>query len=280
LGQYQERLLIERLQHKTKPVLEWLEQTHNHWEETFWRLLAKNFGIIVNAPAFESMACNTPVTLLAKNKHSQVKIESLLMGQCSLLNDLFTDDYPQLLQQEYRLLKVKYNLTQSQVKILFLRMRPVSFPTIRLSQLAALVFRSQHLFSKIVETDDLNSIKEMFAVSANDYWLYHYKFDEPSKFMEKNLGADMIDNIIINTVIPVLFAYGMVKNEMIYKERALRWMAEIPAEKNSIVTGFKNVGIKTKNAAGSQALIQLKNNYCRHKRCLECTVGNSLLKKA
>lgn len=276
---FRERLLVERMQQKTQPVLEWQRQTLGHWEETFWRMLARNFGITVNAEAFESMACNTSAGLLARNKHSHVKIESLLMGQCGLLNDLFTDQYPQMLQQEYRLMKTKYGLTPSPVRVLFLRMRPGSFPTIRLSQLAALVYRSQHLFSKILDTDNLDTVMDLFRVQANDYWLNHYKFDEPSKYNEKQLGEDMLHNIIINTVAPVLFAYGIEKNEIRYKDRALEWIAALPAEKNTITAGFQKLDVKVKNAAGSQALIQLKNNYCRHKRCLECAVGVHLLKK-
>jgi hypothetical protein len=280
LTHWKERLLTERLLQKAAPVLEGIQQTGGHWEEIFWRTLARNFGIIVNATAFEEMAVLTPLNLLAKNKHAQVKIESLLMGQSGLLEDLFQDEYPRMLQQEYRLMSMKYQLRQSPVKPLFLRMRPLAFPTIRLSQLATLVYQSSHLLSAILEKDKIEDVKDLFRVPANDYWLYHYRFDNAATFKEKILGEDMVNNIITNTIIPVLFAYGQQKNEPKYKQRALNWLLQMPAEVNSIIRAFSRLGVKVNDAAGSQALIQLKNQYCRTRRCLECAVGAALLKNA
>jgi hypothetical protein len=157
-------------------------------------------------------------------------------------------------------------------------MRPGNFPTIRLAQLAMLVFDSAHLFSKIKEAVSVHEIKKWFGVMANDYWHYHYRFDEPSSFRKKKLGASMTDNIIINTITPVLFAYGQYHNEEKYKQKAVRWLEETAAENNSITKGFRQLDIGNKNAFDSQALIELKNEYCDKKRCLDCAVGNSILK--
>jgi hypothetical protein len=276
---WKERLLGERLLQKAAPILAAVEASGGNWEEIFWQTLARNFGVIVNAVAFEEMAKATPLLLLAKNKHSLVKIESLLMGQSGLLEDLFSDDYARMLQQEYRFLAAKYQLKHSVVKPLFLRMRPMSFPTIRLSQLAGLIFQSNHLLSTLLEQKDLEAAKQLFRVSASDYWLYHYRFDQYSPMKEKNLGEEMVNNIITNTIIPVLFAYGEQKGKNSYKDRAINWLMQMPAEVNSITRAFARLGIKTGDAAGSQALIQLKNQYCRTRRCLECAVGAALLKK-
>ena len=135
------------------------------------------------------------------------------MGQANLLEKKFREDYPVMLRREYGFYKTKYNLKQHSYNPFFLRMRPGNFPTIRLAQLAMLIHQSEHLFSKIKETDSLKDVKKWLDVTANDYWHYHYRFDEPSSFKKKSIGSDMIHNIIINTIVPVLFAYGLCQKE-------------------------------------------------------------------
>jgi hypothetical protein len=275
---WKERLLAERLLRKSTIVEKYLQQNNHHWEETFWWMLARNFGIKVNADAFEAMARSIPLTVLAKQKNQLHQIEALLMGQAGLLNEKCTEDYPVLLKREYHFQQQKYQLKQIAEPVHFLRMRPGNFPTIRLAQLAMLVHGSSHLFSKIKEAGSLKDVKNWFAVTANDYWHYHYRFDETTSFKEKNLGDSMIDNIVINTIVPVLFAYGAYHKEQLYKDKALQWLEQTSAESNTITKGFQQLGIDNKNAFDSQALIELKNEYCAAKRCLECAVGNVILK--
>ncbi len=275
---WKERLLVERLEQKSTIVFKYLLQNNNHWEETFWWMIAKNFGIKVNSEAFEKIAQSIPINVLAKHKNQIHQIEALLFGQAGLLEKDFEEDYPTMLQREYQFYKSKYNLQNANAVLFFLRMRPANFPTVRLAQLAMLVVESVHLFSKIKEIDELENVKKLLNVTANDYWHYHYTFNEPSAYKIKNLGSQMINNIIINTIIPILFAYGYYHKQPIYKDKALKWLSELSPEKNSIITGFSSIKIKTKNAFDSQALLQLKNEYCTKKRCLECAVGNKLLK--
>jgi hypothetical protein len=275
---WKDRLLAERLMRKAKSVELFLQQNNYHWEETFWWLLAKNFGMKVNAEAFEAMARSIPVNILAKHKRQIQQLEALLLGQAGLLNDKFSEDYPKLLQREYKFLKEKYRLKPIHQPVHFLRMRPGNFPTIRLAQLAALITGSAHLFSKIKDAKTVKEIKQWFDITANDYWHYHYRFGETSSFKKKTLGVAMTENIIINTVAPVLFAYGSYHDEQKYKDKALRWLEQTAAESNSITKGFQKLGIENKNAFDSQALIELKNEYCNKKRCLECSVGNAILK--
>jgi Protein of unknown function (DUF2851) len=276
---WKERLLVERLQNKSAIVFDYLKQNNNHWEETFWWMIAKNFGIKVNSSAFEKIAQSIPINILAKSKNQIHQIESLLLGQAGLLQVEFAEDYPKLLQREYHFYKTKYKLQPPETPLFFLRMRPANFPTVRLAQLAMLVHTSLHLFAKIKESASLKEIKALLNVTANDYWHYHYILDEPTAFKKKNLGIQMIDNILINTVVPILFAYGKYHKENSYKDKALQWLLEITAEKNIITKGFTTLGIENKNAFDSQALIQLKNGYCSKKYCLDCAVGNALLKK-
>lgn len=276
---WQERLLIERLQQKTAHVNELLARNKNNWEETFWQLIARSFGVKVNSDAFEAMAQETSNALLAKNKLSLLKIEALLMGQASLLEDEFEDAYAVMLQKEYKYLRSKYKLQPAAIHANFLRMRPAGFPTIRLSQLALLIYNSTHLFSKVLECDTYTQCMDFLQVQANDYWNYKYKFDDTvHEYSEKKLGKDMQHLIIVNTIVPALFAYGEYKNDETIKKKAMLWLEQIPAEKNNITKGFSALDIKAKTAFEAQALIQLKNNYCNSKKCLQCAVGVSLLK--
>lgn len=275
---WKERLLAERLIRKSGLAETYLQQSNFHWEEIFWWLLARNFGIKVNADAFEAIARSVTVNILSKHRSQLIQVEALLFGQAGLLGYKYTEDYPKLLWREYLFLKKKCKLKPVHQPIYFLRMRPGNFPTIRLAQLAALISDSSHLFSKIKEANSVEQVKQCFDVTANDYWHYHYRFDEPSAFKKKTLGTSMINNIIINTIAPVLFAYGNYHDENKYKEKALKWLEETDAESNSITKGFEKLGIENKNAFDSQALIELKNEYCNEKRCLECGVGNAILK--
>ena len=275
---WKERLLIERLEQKSTIVNEYLSKNNYHWEETFWWMIAKNFGIKVNSEAFEKIAQSIPITVLAKHKNQLHQIEALLFGQAGLLDKDFEEDYPILLRKEYQFYKSKYNLQSTNANLFFLRMRPANFPTVRLAQLAMLIVHSVHLFSKIKEIEEVENVKKLLNVTANDYWHYHYNFDELSTYKIKNVGVQMINNLIINTVIPILFAYGHYTKEHQFKDKALLWLSQLAAEKNSRINGFLALQITIKNAFDSQALLQLKNEYCSKKRCLECAVGNKLLK--
>jgi len=274
-----ERLLAERLQRKSDYILQLLNACNSHWEETCWQLLARNFGMHVNAEAFESIARSLPISLLAKHKNQVIVLEALLLGQAGLLEESFTDDYAQLLQREYRFLQHKYALVKPAVTVYFLRMRPAAFPSIRLAQLAMLVHRSTHFFAVIKEATSLNEIIKLLNITANDYWHYHYRPGVISDYKIKNLGSSMLNNIVINTVAPVLFCYGLYHKEQKLIDKALQWLSETAAEKNSIVNGWQQLGIAGKDAYQSQALIELKTQYCDKRRCLDCAVGNALLKK-
>jgi hypothetical protein len=277
---WKERLLAERLIRKSAIVKTYLDENNHHWEETFWWLLARNFGVKINADAFEAMARSIPVNILAKHKNQIHQLEALLMGQSNLLNEKFNENYPIMLQKEFKFYKSKYKLKQNNYSPFFLRMRPGNFPTIRLAQLAMLIHQSEHLFSKIKESNSVKDVMKWLDVTANDYWHYHYRFDEQSSFKKKNLGTGMVDNILINTVCTVLFAFGHFNKEQKFKDKAVQWLEEITAESNSITKGFEQTGLKNKNAHDSQALIELKNEYCSKKRCLDCAVGNALLKSS
>ncbi|WP_300600406.1 DUF2851 family protein [Niabella sp.] len=279
LNVWKSRLVAERLIRKGAVIEDYLKANHQHWEESFWWLLAKNFGLPVNADAFEAIAKSLPVTLLAKHKQRIQQLEALLLGQAGLLNDHFEDPYPVMLQREYRFLRKKYNLLPVAHPVHFLRMRPGSFPTVRLAQLAAVIAASAHLFSKIIREDVLDTVREWFKVDANDFWHYHYILTEASPMKIKSIGASMIDNIVINTIAPLLFAYGNVYGRNHLKEKAIRWLEETRPEKNKITRGFECLGLVSQSAMDSQAFIELKTRYCDARKCLYCAAGNCLLKR-
>ncbi len=276
---WKERLLTERLEKRAGKIFEYLYESNNHWEEVFWWLLARNFGTVVNTEIFEQMARTVPVNLLAKHKNQIQQLEALLLGGAGLLNSDFKEEYPKLLQREYLFLQKKYSLKTAAVTPAFLRMRPSNFPTIRLAQLAMLISKSEHLFSGIKSAEQLSDVMALLDVTANDYWHYHYCLDEPTGYKPKKLGGQMIANIIINTIIPLLFAYGMYAKEQRYKDRAIEWLLQLPPEVNRVTAKWKAAGIDNSNALHSQALLELKKNYCDVRRCLSCAVGNKILKK-
>lgn len=275
---WKERLVAERLQKKAQTVLEKLALCNHHWEEVFWWLLAGNFGIKVNADLFEDIARSIPVNILAKHKNQIHQLEALLLGQALLLNKNFDEDYPKLLQREYRFLASKYKLKPAAKSPDFLRMRPANFPTVRLAQLAALIQQSVHLFSKMLAAQNTNEMLQLLQVTANDYWHYHYIFDEAAEYKPKQLGRQMAQNIIINTVAPAMFAYGLYHQQHSYKEKAVECLAQLPPEQNHITKNWKALQVANDNAFDSQAFIELKNNYCNQRRCLDCAVGNKLLR--
>ena len=157
-------------------------------------------------------------------------------------------------------------------------MRPANFPTIRLAQLAMLIYQSKHLFATIKSLENIQDVKKLFDITCNDYWHYHYIPGEITSYKPKHIGAQMIDSVIINSVVPVLFAFGMVNGDETVKAKAIKWLSELRPESNSIITGWGNAGIICNNALESQALLQLQQHYCNEKKCLQCSVGHKLLR--
>jgi hypothetical protein len=231
----------------------------------------------VNGEAFLSIATSIPHQVLGKHKNQIHQLEALIFGQAGLLDAAFDEDYPAMLKNEYRYLQKKYSLEPPLASLQFLRMRPLAFPTVRLAQLSMLIHQSTHLFAKCLEADSVKEIKEMFDVTANDYWHYHYRFGDTSSFNKKTTGDDMISNLIINTIIPILFRYALYKNAPSFAEKAMRWLHALPAEKNAIVKGWLSLDVTVLDAADSQSVIELKTRYCDKKRCFHCNVGKILL---
>jgi hypothetical protein len=276
-----ERLVSERLEEKALQIEAVLKENTNDWEETFYQFIARYLGVKVNSEPMQWLAKSLPNKILAKHKNNRFQLEALLFGQAGFLeNTAFADAYPQQLTKEYQFLKHKYQLQSLPVVAWrFSKLRPPNFPTIRLAQLAELAHISQSLFSKILEIRDLETLKKLFSVQVSEYWQTHFVIDKPSTVArEKHLGTETIDLLLINVVVPFLFHYGNTRQDYAYSERALAFLAQIAAEKNSFTENWQKAGIRAQNAQESQALLQLKKQYCTPLKCLSCAFGHAILK--
>lgn len=274
-------LMVERLQQKTSEIIQRLEQNNNDWNETFYQFLARNFGFKTNALPFELLARSLPLNIAEKHKDSLFQLEALFFGTAGLLNgELIGDDYFLSLKQEFSFLYGKYKLKSVPAHLWkFLRLRPVNFPTVRIAQFAGLIHQSSALFSQLVEMKDLTKVKNLFQVQASDYWDTHYRFNIPSPESPKHLGASSFNNMVINTFVPFLFVYGDFYHKQELKDLALDFLEKVPPEENSVINHWKKLGVPVRSAFDTQALIQLKNNYCNSRKCLNCPVGTKLVSR-
>ena len=279
LRNWQDRLVVERLERKSDQIVNSLCETGNDWEETFFRLLAKNFGFKVNALPFELMAKSLPYKFLKKHNDNLFQLEALLLGQAGYLEAELVDDYSIGLQKEYYFLKRKFNLKPIENHLWkMLRLRPSNFPTIRLVQFAKLIHGSAYLFSNCVESSSLIEVRKLLDVHLSGYWENHFQLDKPSFIRSKKMGELSVNILIINTIVPFIFQFGKRKNKPERIEKAVEFLHEIKAEKNSIISNWERNGIKVESSFVSQAMIQLKNEYCDKIRCLDCALGNKILR--
>lgn len=279
---WMDRMLLERLERKSNDIKVILEQNNNSWEETFYQVLARYFGMRVNAEPFQQLARSIPLKFLAKHKNSHFQLEAMLFGQSGLLEKYdCDDDYLNRLKKEYGFFAQKFQLKpliSSQWK--WMRLRPSNFPTVRIAQFASLVYRSEGLFSKFINAENINEISNLLKCQASDYWTTHYQFGIQSSKKTKVLGKSGINALIINCVVPVLFHYARVNSKQSLKDKVCTWLENLPPEKNSISKKWKDCGVSIQSAYHSQALLQLKSDYCDEYKCLHCEFGNRIIRKS
>jgi hypothetical protein len=276
-------LVIERLNIKSESILTIFKETGNDWEETFYRLLTRYFGFRINTEPFEMLASALPFRIIRKHTDNLFQIEALLFGTAGMLEeglfkDAISDEYYRSLIKEFRVLSAKYSLKPIHGWLWkFSRLRPTNFPTVRISQLAAMLSVTGGLFSKVLEATGLMKLKEVFEVTASKYWDNHFLFGKKTRKTVKNTGTQAVGIFLINAVIPAIFVYGKTRDYNNLCERALSFLEELSAEENSILDEWKEAGIEAESAYYSQALIQLRNEYCKKRRCLECLIGSRLV---
>ena len=283
-------LQTERLQQKTRAIEERVRRCDGSWEAAYFVTLARNFGFSINSEAFEQWAYSVPLQQVAHHRDDLFQIEAIFLGQAGLLNtesipvkyrtDAQSDHYLMRLQSEYAYLQRKFNLSPIDHHLWrFLRLRPQNFPYIRISQMASLYYSRAASLSSITECDTLEKAKALFKTRATAYWDTHYTFGAESPKTDKCLSSFSTDLLIINTVIPMLFAYGRHRGVEKWCERAFTFLEQMKAESNHIITMWHKAGLTAQNAGDSQALIQLKREYCDRKECLRCRFGYEYLKK-
>lgn len=276
--QWLTRLFIERMERKAIEIEDLLYTTNNDWETVLFCLLSKNFGLNANGAHFLTMAKSIPFAVIRKEALSLQAIESLFFGQANLLKPDFQDEYAKKLQQDFVYLQHKYGLKRNPfVTLAFFKHRPDNFPTIRLAQLAALYHKESNLFSKLMMSTDTSEMYRLLTVIVSDYWTSHYTFDKMSPKKRKALSRSFLNLLLINTILPIKYAYEksrLKENE----EMLFHIMEALPPEINAIIEGFTALGVSVTSAFESQALLQLKKEYCEAKKCLQCAIGNHILK--
>ena len=271
-------LAVERLERKSLYYLALIQTNKNDWEEAFYQALARGFGGKLNAIPFELLTQSLPLKVLLKHRENILQIEALLFGQAGMLNDEKEDTYYQELQKEYSFLQKKYSLVAIKSSVWkFSKIRPYSFPTIRISQFAQIIKKNGRLFNLILENLSLSFLQDVFLISASEYWKEHYQFETKSINRNKKIGKASFHHIVINTIIPFFFAYAQqIDNERL-KSDLLELLTQIPAEKNSIISQWKRYDTKALNALETQSLIELRNEYCKHNRCIDCKIAHKIL---
>ena len=274
-------LTLERFEERTRQIMLRREALDKNWEDTLFVTLARNFGFGINGDAFEQWAQSIPMSAVGKHRDSLFQIEAIFFGQAGLLENDHEDNYYQQLQKEYRYLRQKFTLTPIDPKVWkFLRLRPQNFPYIRIAQLAMLYYEQRLNLSRLLNTQNLDEVSALLLTHVSDYWRTHYTFDtQPTKPVEKTLSPSSIQLVIINSVAPMLFAYGKYKSDHSLCDRAFSLWEQLKPENNTIIRDWASAGISCENAADSQALIQLHRNYCQRRDCLRCKFGYEYLRR-
>lgn len=274
-----DKMAMERLYDKSAVVLDLLESNNGNWEETAYQLLFKNFGFKINSDPFLTLAQSLPFKIIKKHAHDLNQIEALLFGMAGFLDEP-SDEKSQGLAKEFVYLKQKYALDQKLHKFQwkYLRLRPANFPTSRIAQLAAILHQQPSVFDLLVKSSDLKMISSWLRSKPSDYWVDHHSFAKASKSKNKGLGASSVDNVLINTAVPLKVAYGKQIDNQDFIDQSVELLEQLKAEKNNIIEKWTALGLTVKTAFDSQAAIQLYNSYCKKKRCLICNIGTSLIR--
>ncbi len=281
LSSWMDALLGERLERKTGDIFRLLDQYKEDWNEVFYILLTRSFGFGVNSDAFEWLARSLPLRYIRKQRAGSTQVEAMLFGQAGVLSEEGSCHYYRLLRREYEFLRHKFDLKPLDESLFkSLRIRPTCFPHVKLAQLAAIWHRYDTLFSMILSASSPREIKDYFRIRPSDYWKNHYHFQYSSAEKDKMIGENALNILLINAVVPMLFAYGVRGKRPEYCRRATRLLETIPPERNHIVTAFTRVGVQVRNAGDTQSLIQLKREYCEKRKCLYCRIGFRLLKRS
>jgi len=276
-----DKALMKRLEDKANTVMDLLNKNQGDWEETTYQLLAANFGFKVNKEPFLQLAKALPYKIIQKHRDQRLHVEALLFGQAGFLVAKTKDEYITKLFVEYQFLSKKYSLQAAEMNVAqwkFLRLRPSNFPTLRIAQFASLLHSRKSIFSHLIEIEDYKSLQQFFEITPSSYWQTHYRFGKKAEGEVPDFGSASADIVIINSVVPLLVAYGKAKDDWSLVDKAVSILQSVPSEKNKIITIWKDLGYVSKSAFDSQGLIELYQNFCQRRQCLNCAIGSAMLK--
>ena len=274
---WKEKLMVERLEQFTDRIVQELKQTKNDWDEAFYRMLLRNFGLNVNNTAFYQIAKYLPLKILRKEQNNLQHLEALLLGTANLLIDENEDFYYNSLKKTYWFLQQKYDLQTIPEKVSFYKLRPDNFPTIRLAQFAVFFHRQTFLFNLVKNPEILCVNNHLLSAKPSDYWQTHYVFGKEHNKRNKAVSQTFYNLVLINTILPFQYVYHQqMGNDMI--DEILQRYQSIAFEKNSTTEVFKSLKVPIENSLDSQAVLFLKKNYCDLRRCLSCDIGIKLMK--
>ena len=275
-----DKVIAQRFSSRSENIFREIGLTGNDWEEISWRMMCRNFGFKTNAFPFYELGKSVPLKVVKKESQNLKTIEALLFGQAGFLEDEIEGAYFLSLKKEYNFLQKKYSLERrlNRHQWKFLRLRPANFPTIRIAQLATLVTSQKNLFSLLIDFESISGLKNSLSVVQSDYWQNHYNFESKTDIEIGKLGISSVENLLINTVAPLMFAYGMHKDQEELKEKSMELLASIKPESNSITRKWKASGLTVQSAFDSQASIELYNQFCIKKRCLDCAIGAEIIR--
>ncbi|GAB3991648.1 DUF2851 family protein [Spirosoma daeguense] len=276
-----DKAMLQRLERKAADVKQLVEQTKGDWEEATYRLLAINMGFRINAEPMAQLSRAVPLKAIRKHRDVLLQVESMLFGAAGLLETDESDEYLDILQREYRFLATKYELTNQQLEAHFWkwgRLRPANFPTLRIAQLASLLTKHTSLFSLFIEADEVATLLTSLQITPSTYWQSHYRFGKTTERAASILGPSSAILIVVNTVVPLLAAYAHHRGQPAYIDRAIRLLEQLPAEKNQLTDNWNTFGLSVRTAFDSQAAIELYNEFCSVKKCLNCQIGAGILK--
>ena len=283
-------LQTERLEQKTIAIQQRVKEAGGSWEDAYFQTLARNYGFGINGDAFEEWARHIPLQAVGKHRDDLFQIEAIFMGQAGLLEpetipeqyreNALKEGYVTKLRNEYLYLAHKFSLKPMDASLWrFLRLRPQNFPHIRISQLANLYYERQAGLSVLLDSQDVVALSSLLRTQVTPYWETHYTFGSESIRNAKHLSPFSINLLLINTCVPILFAYGRHAMREDLCDRAFDILEQLKAENNHIIRMWKECGLPVETAGDSQALIQLKREYCEKRECLRCRIGYEYLKR-
>lgn len=283
-------LQTERLEQKTETIRQRVERCNGSWEDAYFMTLARNYGFGINGDAFEQWAASVPLHDVAHHRDDLFQVEAMFMGQAGLLDieavperyrdAAMEEGYFSRMREEYLYLSHKFQLNPIDSGLWrFLRLRPQNFPHIRIAQIANLCYEHKTGLARLIDCKDVKAARELFRTAVTPYWETHYMFGAESRKSEKRLSQSSLDLLLINTAVPMLFAYGRHRQVEEFCDRALGFLEQLRAENNHVVRMWKECGLTVENAGDSQALIQLKKEYCDKRECLRCRIGYQFLTK-